>query len=68
MNSYKQKGKYLREELKRVKEDNEHILKAWEELNNVPLTKLHSNEEVKNKGTELNMERTAPYKCKVRKL
>ena len=37
--------KDLRVELKRVKEDNEHIFKAHEELNNVPLTKLHSNEE-----------------------
>ena len=40
--------KYLREEFKRVKEDNEHILKAHEELNNVMLTKLHTNEEENN--------------------
>ena len=32
------------------------------------LTKIHSNEEEKNKGPKLNMERTAPYKSKVRKL
>ena len=37
--------KYLKEELKRVKEDNEHVLKAQEKLNNVLLTTLHSNEE-----------------------
>ena len=60
--------KYLKAELKRVKEDNEHILKEEDELNNVLLTKLHSNEEENNKGPELNMERTAPYKCKVKKL
>ena len=36
--------KYLNEELKWVKEDNECILKAMEEINNVLLTKLHINE------------------------
>ena len=60
--------KDLKEELKRVKEDNERILKAREELNNVLLTKLHSSEEEKNEGPKLNMARTTPYKCKVRKL
>ena len=60
--------KYLNPELKWVKEDNERILKAQQELNIVLLTKLHSNEEEKNKGHELNMARIAPYKRKVRKL
>ena len=41
--------KELRELLKRVKEDNERILKAHDELNNIPLYKLHSNEREKNK-------------------
>ena len=36
--------KYLREELKWVKEDNKRILKVRDELNNVMLTKLHSHE------------------------
>ena len=40
--------KYLKEELKSVKEDNEHILKPQEELNNVLLTKIHNNEENNN--------------------
>ena len=61
-------GKYLREELTWVREDNEYILKRHEELNNVSVTKMHSNEQEKNKGPELNMERTAPYKRKVRRL
>ena len=60
--------KDLKDELKQVKEDNERILKAQEELNIVLLTKLHGNEEEKNKGHELNMARIAPYKRKVRKL
>ena len=54
--------KYLKAELKRVEEDNGWILKAREELNNVLLTKLHSNEKEKSKGPELNMRRTIPYK------
>ena len=32
------------------------------------LNKLHSNEEEKDKGPELNMAKFAPYKRKVRKL
>ena len=51
-----QTGKYVREELKWVKEDNECILKGHEELNKVSVTKMHSNEQEKNKGPELNME------------
>ena len=60
--------KELRAELKRVKEYNEHILKAREQLNNILLSKIHSNERDKNKEPELNMEKTTPYKCKGRKL
>ena len=60
--------KYLKEELKQVKQDNEQVLKAHEELNNVMLSKLHSNEEEKNKGPKLNLTTTAPYKRKVRNL
>ena len=60
--------RYLKEELKWVKEDNEQILKEQEELNNVMLTKLYRNDEDKNKGPKLNMEITAPYKLKLRKL
>ena len=59
--------KYLREELRRVKEDNKHILKSHEELNNFLLTKLHSNEKEKNKEPKHNIEITRPYKRKVRK-
>ena len=44
--------KYLREELKWVKEDNELILKEQEELNNVLLTKLYRNDEDKNNGPD----------------
>ena len=47
-----QKIKYLREELKWVKEDNELILKEQEELNNVLLTKLYRNDEDKNNGPD----------------
>ena len=54
--------------MKWVKEDNEHILTTQEELNNVMLTKIHNNEEEKNKGLELDIERNAPYKRKERKL
>ena len=36
--------KELRSKLKRVKEDNERILKAQEELNNILLVKIHNDE------------------------
>ena len=55
--------------MKRAKEDDyERILKAQEDLNNILLSKLHSNEKEKHKEPELNMEITTPYKCKGRKL
>ena len=44
LSKLKSKEKEKKREPKQVKEDNEHILKACEELNNVLLTKLHSNE------------------------
>ena len=56
--------KELREELKWVKEDKERILKAHEELNNILLSKLHSNEKEKHKEPELNMEKPTSYKHK----
>ena len=61
-------AKELRSELKRVREDNERILKAQEELNNMLLSKIHSNEKYKRKEPELNMAKTTPYKRKGRKL
>ena len=60
--------KELRSELKRVKEDNERILKAQEELNNILLAKTNNNEKEKNKETQHNIPKTTPYKCKGRKL
>ena len=56
--------KELREEFKRFKEDHECILKAQEELNNIFLSKLHSNEKEKQKEPELNMEKPTSYKHK----
>ena len=50
--------------MKWVKEDNERILKAQEELNKNLLSKLHSNEKEKHKEPELNMEKNTPYKRK----
>ena len=41
--------KELRFELRKVKEDNEWILKAREELNYILLAKIHNNEKDKNK-------------------
>ena len=60
--------KELKEEKKLLKEDNNHILKELEDLNNILLFKLHSNEREKNKEPKLNMEKTTPYKHKGRKL
>ena len=60
--------KDLRKELKQFKEDNERILKAQEELNNVLLTKIHKHEVEKNKGPSLETAISSCYKHKVRKL
>ena len=43
-------------------------MKAQEDLNNIFLSKLHSNEKEKHKEPELNNEKTTPYKRKGRKL
>ena len=59
--------KELKSKLKRV-EDNERILKAQEELNNILLAKIHNDEKEKNKEPEHNMPKTTPYKRKERKL
>ena len=55
-------------ELKRVREDNERILKAQEELNNILLDNIHNGEKKNNKELEHNMPKTTPYKRKERKL
>ena len=55
-------------ELKRVREDNERILKAQEELNNILLAKIHNDEKEKNKKPEHTMIKNTPYKRKGRKL
>ena len=58
----------MKVELQSVKEDNECILKAQGELNNVLLNKIHNHEEENNKGHELEIARTAAYKHKIRKI
>jgi len=50
--------KELRSELKSIREDHECILKAYEELNNIFLAKIHSDEREKHKEPELNMPKT----------
>ena len=60
--------KELISELKSVKEDNERIMKAQEELTNILLDKIHNDEKEKNKENEHNMPKTTPYKHKGRKL
>ena len=42
----------LRSELRKVKEDNEQILKVQEELNTIMLAKIHNEEKDKNKYFE----------------
>ncbi len=58
----------LKAELQSVKTDNEHILKAQEELNNVILTKLASQEEIKKKEHVNSPEGTMSYKRKAKRL
>ena len=60
--------KILREELQSVKTDNERILKAQEELNDVLLNKILSQEADKNKKQITDTVGTATYKRKARKL
>ena len=58
----------LRSQLKRVREDNEGILKVQEEPKNIFLAKIRNDEKQKNKEHEHNMRETTPYKHKVRKM
>ena len=58
----------LTSKLKSVREDNERILKAQEELNNILLANIHNDEKEKNKESEHKMPKSTPYKCKGRKL
>ena len=59
----------LRYELRKVKEDNEWILKVQEELNTILLVKIHNEEKEKNKDFEQELPKTGPYnKRKGRKL
>ena len=59
----------LRFELRKVKEDNERILKAQAELNTILLAKIHNEEKDKNKDFDQELPKTSPYnKCKGRKL
>ena len=60
--------KKLRSELKRVRENNERILKAQEELNNILLSKIHIDEKEKNKEPRHNMPKPTPSRHKGRKL
>ena len=39
--------KGLRSKLRKVKEDNKWIMKAWEEINTIPLAKIHNDEKEK---------------------
>ena len=51
----------LRSELRKVKEDNEQILKAQEEPNTILLAKIHNEEKEKNKDFEQKLPKTSPY-------
>ena len=59
----------LRSELRKVKKDNEWILKAQEELNTILLAKIHNEEKDKNKDFDQERHKNSPYnKRKGRKL
>ena len=66
MNCFKQ-VKYLRAELQIVKEDNERILRAREELNQILLDKIHNRGKDKRKEHEIESG-TVSYKRKGKKL
>ena len=51
----------LRYELRKVKEDNERILKAQEEPNTILLPKIHNEEKDKKKDFEQELPKTAPH-------
>ena len=59
--------KDIKFELQNVKEDNEIILRAQEELNQILLDKLHNEEKDKRKEHEYESG-TISYKCKGKKL
>ena len=59
--------KEIRSYLRKVKEDNERILKAQEELNTILLAKIHNDEKEKNEESEHDLPKNAPYKRKGRK-
>ena len=59
--------KYLKDELQNVKEDNERILRAQEELNQILLDKLHNEGKDKRKEHESKFG-TITYKCKGKQL
>ena len=50
----------LRYELRKVKEDNEQILKAQEELNTIMSQKIHNEEKDKNKDFDQELPKNAP--------
>ena len=54
--------------LRKVKENNEKILKGQEDLNDILSAKIHNDEKEKNKESEHDLPKTAPYKCKGWKL
>ena len=59
----------LSSELRKVKEDNERILKAQEELNTILLAKIHNEEKDKNNNFEHELPKNASYnKCNGMKL
>ena len=54
--------------LRKVKENNEKILKGQEDLNDILSAKIHNDEKEKNKESEHDLPKTASYKHKGRKL
>ena len=59
--------KDLKVELQTIKEDNEIILRAWEELNQILLDKIHNGAKYKRKEYETNSRRVS-YKLKGKQL
>ena len=59
----------LRYELRNIKEDNEWILKAQEEMDTILLAKIHNEEKDKNEDFDEELPKNSPYnKCHGRKL
>ena len=59
--------KDLKVELQTIKEDNEIILRSWEELNQILLDKIHNGGKYKRKEYETNSRRVS-YKLKGKQL